>query len=161
PLKPNEWHHVFATYDGSGKAAGLRLYVDGVLQERRTVFADTLKSSIHTTVPLKIGQRHTTARLDNVGIQDVRIYSRALPSDEVARLAGNSRMAWVASRPADKRTPKDIDELFGWWLPENDLPYRTLLTKQTGLQQEETAIKARGTIAHVMQEKPQESMAYV
>jgi hypothetical protein len=161
PLKPGEWHHVFATYDGSGKAAGLRLYVDGVLQERRTVAADNLKSPIRNTVPLKIAQRHTSGRLDDVGIQDVRIYSRALPADEVARLAGNSRMAWVASRPANKRSPKDVEDLFSWWLPENDSAYHTLQTKQTSLQQEEAMLKARGTVAHVMQEKPQEAMAYV
>jgi hypothetical protein len=161
PLKPGEWHHVFATYDGSGKAAGLRLYVDGVLQDRRTVAADNLKNPIRTTVPLKVAQRHSSSRLDEVGIQDVRLYGRALSADEVARLAGNSRMAWLASRPAEKRSPKEVDELFAWWLPEHAPAYQALIKKQGELRQEEAALKARGTVAHVMQEKPQESMAYV
>ena len=33
PVKAGPWHHVFVTYDGSSKAAGVKLYVDGVVQE--------------------------------------------------------------------------------------------------------------------------------
>ena len=33
PVKAAQWHHVFVTYDGSGKAAGVKIYVDGVPQE--------------------------------------------------------------------------------------------------------------------------------
>lgn len=29
PIRPGEWQHIFATYDGSGKAEGVRIYVDG------------------------------------------------------------------------------------------------------------------------------------
>jgi hypothetical protein len=28
-LKPGEWQHVFVTYNGSGKAAGIKIYVNG------------------------------------------------------------------------------------------------------------------------------------
>ena len=38
---PSAWHHVFVTYDGSSKAAGLKLYVDGEPIEV-TVTNDTL-----------------------------------------------------------------------------------------------------------------------
>ncbi|MGE4003380.1 MAG: DUF1549 domain-containing protein, partial [Planctomycetaceae bacterium] len=33
PVEPHQWHHVLAAYDGTGKASGVRLYVDGKLQE--------------------------------------------------------------------------------------------------------------------------------
>ena len=29
PAPANQWHHVVATYDGSGKAAGAKVYLDG------------------------------------------------------------------------------------------------------------------------------------
>ena len=32
-IKPNEWVHVAVTYDGSGKAAGVKVYYDGQPQE--------------------------------------------------------------------------------------------------------------------------------
>ena len=38
-LKPNEWNHVLVTYDGSAKASGIQVYLDGKLlplqQDRR------------------------------------------------------------------------------------------------------------------------------
>ncbi len=52
PLKPGQWHHVFVTYDGSAKAAGVKVYVDGVAQEV-TAANDNLRSTTHTDVPLQ------------------------------------------------------------------------------------------------------------
>src|SRR5262249_8675392 len=111
PLKPGQWHHGFVTYDGSAKAAGVRVYVDGVAQPT-TPQADALKNSIRTTVPWKLAQRHTTSRIDELLIQDVRIYTRTLPAAEVERLARSGRAAWLAGKPAEKRTAAEKNELF-------------------------------------------------
>jgi hypothetical protein len=160
PLQPNRWHHLFVTYDGSGRAAGVRLYVDGVPQQT-DVEANTLKSTIRTAVPLTVAQRHTTARLDGLLLQDLRLYSRALAPAEVDRLAKGTRAAWLAAEPADRRSPAERDELFAWWLPALDQTYQALDRKLTELQQDEAVLKGRGTVAHVMQERPDEPAAYV
>jgi hypothetical protein len=159
PIKVGQWNHLFVTYDGSGKAAGVKVYINGVPQET-TVVADRLKSTIRTTVPLKVAQRHEGQRTD-ILVQDLRVYGRRLSGLEVEQVAMGSRAAYLASRPADKRTAAENDELFAWWLPAVDQPYRELASKLTGLQQEENAIKSRGTIAHVMQEKSEAAMAHV
>ena len=92
PVKPGQWTHVFVTYDGSGRGEGVRVYINGVSQE--TEFeANALRSTIRTTVPLKIGQRHSTSPLDGLDLQDVRIYGRTLPPVEVQRLAKATRAA--------------------------------------------------------------------
>src|SRR5207302_10627409 len=77
------------------------------------------------------------------------------------QLSKARRAADLLANPADKRTPQEADELFTWWLVTNDRPYKELTGKLSALQSEEAAIKSRGTIAHVMQEKPGEAMAYV
>src|SRR5262249_24095371 len=153
-LKPNQWHHLFVTYDGSGKAAGLKIYVNGVPQAT-TVQADSLKDSIRARVPFKLAQRHAGSRIDNLLLQDVRVYSRALPGPDVDRLAKTTRAAWLAAKAADKRSAGEKDELFAWWLSAMDAPYQALAGKLDSLQQEEAAIKSRGTVAHVMQERPE------
>ena len=51
-----KWMHIAATYDGSGKAAGIRIYINGK-PEVLEVAADSLKSSIKTKMPFKIAQR--------------------------------------------------------------------------------------------------------
>src|SRR5262249_41534179 len=47
PLQPGRWYHVLVTYDGSGKAAGVKIYLDGVVQPA-DVANDKLKQTIRT-----------------------------------------------------------------------------------------------------------------
>ena len=161
PLPANRWTHVFVTYDGSGKAAGVRIFVDGAVQEKRTVMADKLANTIRTNVPLKFAQRDQQSRLNELRLQDVRIYSRSLASQEVERLARSARAAALAALPADKRSAQETDELYAWWLATLDAPYRELSRLKDTLEAEQTAIKSRGTIAHVMQEKGGDAGAFV
>jgi hypothetical protein len=159
---PNGWHHVFVTYDGSAKAAGVKVYVDGVPQPTDTA-QETLKagSSIQTKVPLKFGQRHTSERLQKVLIEDVRVYDRALAGPDVENLARATRALAIVAKPADKRTKEEKDELFNWYLVGMDQPYKELTGQLAKLRQEEVGMKSRGTIAHVMAEKKEPAMAYV
>jgi hypothetical protein len=159
-VRPGAWHHLFVTYNGSRRATGIRVYIDGVPQET-IVEADRLRNTIHTKVPLKLAQRHTSSRIDNILIQDVRLYGRALSAVEVDGLAHGTRAAWLLSRPAAQRTAAEKEELFTWWLPSQDATYRGLTRRLADLGREESAIKSRGTLAHVMQERPQAPMAYV
>jgi len=160
PLQPNKWYHILAAYDGSAKAAGVKVYLDGVLQPV-DVFTDKLKGSIKTKVPFKIGQRNAEDRLKDVALQDVRIYERALGSKDVAMLAKNSRVQELLAKPAGKRDAKEKDELFDWWLAAMDGPYQKLQVDLAKMQQEEVQLRSKGTIAHVTQEKDGEPIAYI
>ncbi len=75
--RPGVWTHLLVTYDGSGRAAGVKIYINGEPQAT-DVAADALKNSIRTTVPLKAGQRHSSDRLDGAVINALRIYGRVL-----------------------------------------------------------------------------------
>jgi hypothetical protein len=158
PLQPRQWYHVLATYDGSGKASGVRIYLDGVSQPI-DVTADKLSQTIRTTVPFKVGQRNTSERLQFVMVQDIRLHARTLTPRDAGQMARNPKAAALLAKT--NRTPKETDELFDWWMATLDSPTQELNAKLTSLQQEEAAIRARGTTAHVMQEKPAEPMAHV
>ncbi|HUY92266.1 MAG TPA: DUF1553 domain-containing protein [Pirellulales bacterium] len=160
PIKAGEWTHVFVSYNGSGKAAGVQIFINGVPQPTGTQ-ADVLKSSIRTSVPLKIAQRHTGSRLNDLSIQDVRIYGRALATLDVQKLAESTRALWLLGKPAGDRSEAEQNELYAWWLDELDKPTQELTVKVAALEQEQAAIKSRGTIAHVMQERGEAAMAYV
>jgi hypothetical protein len=160
PIKEGKWSHVFIVYDGSGKAAGVQVFIDGVRQETN-VEADALKNSIKTTVPFKLAQRNTTSRLNDLGLQDVRIYGRALSPEEVSHLATGSRAAWLVTKPADQRPEAERNELYDWWLTSFDEAYQGLGKKTTELQKDEATFRSRGTVAHVMQEKPSEPEAFI
>ncbi|HXD85265.1 MAG TPA: DUF1553 domain-containing protein [Urbifossiella sp.] len=160
PLPVNKWVHVAVAYDGTGKAAGIKVYYDGAVQPT-TVENDSLKSTIKTTVPLKIGQRNTTARVNGVALRDLRIYDKPISAIDAKQLAGSQRTFELLSKPTAKRTPQEVDELFNWWLLSLDKPYQAASQAVLKLQAEEAAIKGRGTIAHIAVEKSSTPEAYI
>jgi hypothetical protein len=160
PIKANEWTHVFVTYDGSAQVGGVKVYINGQPQPVG-VQANALKSTIRTEVPFKLAQRHSTARLDEMLIEDVRIYGRALPPGDVQKLVHTTRAASLLAKPADERNEAEKNELYDWWLRTLDTVSQELAGKIAGLEQEESSIKSRGTQAHVMQERNDPAMAYV
>ncbi len=97
------WHHVFVTYDGSSSRAGVKIYIDGLLMDKR-VEADRLSESIQTLTPLQIGKRDTTFALQGA-IDDVRIYDRCLSDKNIQQLY-ESGVRSLAGVPAEIRTPE-------------------------------------------------------
>jgi S1-C subfamily serine protease len=86
PVPPNEWHHLLTTYDGSSKAAGVKIYLDGRPIGTK-VECDSLDGSIRTVTPLCLGNRFNDpgAAFDGL-IDDAVIYSRRLTQAEVVDL---------------------------------------------------------------------------
>jgi len=160
PLKAGVWQLVTLTYSGTAKAEAARLYVDGVLQDVETP-SNSLKNTIRTEVPFKLAQRHSESRIDDLGLQDLRIYGRALAAEEISQLAGATRAAYLLSRPIAERTTADVDEVYRWWLTTFDTAYLELSAQKRDLQIKEADIKLRATIAHVSQEKTEDAMAYI
>jgi hypothetical protein len=160
PLTVGQWNHLLVSYDGSGKAAGVRIYVNG-RQQATAVQVDRLSNTVRTQVPFKVAQRHTGQRLDELAIADVRLYGRAVQPIDAERIARTTRAAWLAGKPAGERTDPERNELYDWWLASMDKAYQELGAKEAALADEQAAIRARGTIAHVMQEKDEQAMAYV
>ena len=159
-LKVGEWNHVLMTYDGSGKAPGIKIYFNGVPQPAKPA-VDRLQSTIRTEVPLKIAQRHNSSKLVGAAIQDLRIYDHPLADAEVAQLAKATRAAYLVTKPAAERNEAESAEIFGWWLATLDKPTQEMTAKLANLDREEKEIKARGTVAHVMQERTEPAMAFV
>lgn len=160
PLKVGQWQHVFVTYDGSAQTGGVKLYVDGVAQEMQP-FANKLKGSIRTTATFKVGQRTGGSHAEDVAIGDLRIYDRVLSAREIEQIGVTTRANWLASKPADKLTPAEKNELFAWWLPVQDPTYAKLADQLAKFEEELAAVKARGTVAHVMNEKNEGALAFV
>lgn len=159
-VEGNKWTHVTVSYDGSSKPEGMKIYYDGV-EQKTNVESQTLKSSVKTNVPFKAGQRNSSEPLAGVGIQDLRIYKKALTQAEAEALAKTSRFTSTLAKPADQRTVAEVDELYNWWLGTNDKAYQDAVANTTKLESEQASLKTRGTTAYVMQERSEEAMAYI
>lgn len=84
-----EWVHLAASYDGSGKGAGIKLYFNGVPTPMQ-VTLDKLLGTIKTTAPFNLGRRagpdENAFPLRSTGLLDVRIYNRVLSDEEIVKL---------------------------------------------------------------------------
>ena len=101
--------HLAFTYDGSGKASGVKLYVNGVAA-KVTVKLDHLTGTIKTDAPFSIGGRGGKGAPFNGRIDDLRLHERILGDTEVASLSSSARVA-VASLAPDKRTAEQKAQL--------------------------------------------------
>ena len=97
-----EPHHLLVDYDGSGKASGIKLYVDGKLMEQ-DVLQDQLSGDFRTAAPLEIGDKSRGIAFEG-RLDDLRIYNRTLsPSeaeDVAIRLPVRALLMPLAGRPA-------------------------------------------------------------
>jgi hypothetical protein len=132
-LKPNTWHHVFVTHDGSAKAAGVTLYVDGKSYPY-DVNVDGLKGTTVTAKLLRFGRRNPGSPFTGGSIDDVRIFGRKLETVEVATLAGSDPIGPILAISAAKRTPQQKQTLRTYYLNTFDAAHKKLTGDKSKLQ---------------------------
>jgi len=107
PIVEDSWFSLLFTYDGSGRAGGVRLYLDGKPKEIQVV-EDSLTGSIETSASLQIGNKNLSKPYKG-GLDDLCIYDRVLSSEEIRNLAilspVRSMLAEVSGKPI-----KNIEE---------------------------------------------------
>ena len=160
PLPAERWVHVAISYDGSSKGSGFKICIDGEIVGH-SMQADSLSETVKTNFPLTIGRRSLRSTTPGVALQDLRFYQDALPLDQIQQIRTQSRSAYLAARGIDKRTPEETEELFQWYLSAKDTGYVTKAKELSQLRQERSEIEVKGTIAHVMEERPEPAKAFV
>lgn len=162
-LKPNQWQHVFATYDGSGKPGGIKIFVDGEEQPLR-VEVNSLKpdGAILAATSLRIGQRSHGQVFEGGAIQDVRIYTRSLSAPEIRTISQIAHLRALLAAAADQRTPQQTDALYEYYLATHDGEYPALAKAVANLDAELAAIRDRSPVTHIQTEKPNSpAMAHI
>lgn len=151
-LKPGVWHHVFATYNGSGKAAGIKLFIDGQRVPATAVNKSLATgATVRTETPLRLGQRSQDQVFEG-SIQEVRIYGQQLMSFEVQQLAKYVPLTALASkdRPLDEHKR---NLLMNYFLENVDTQYSQLNQDVQRLEAERTEIENRSPMTHIQVEK--------
>lgn len=156
----NEWTHIAITYDGSRKASGFQIYINGAVQEKNVENETLTDASIKTETPWRLGQRAGTEALNGT-FQEFRILKRVLTAGEVDSLAKLSRFQSSLAKAADQRTEQEVSDLFNFWLKQFDRTFIDRSNALAALEKEQADIRARGTIAHVMNERPEPPTAFV
>jgi hypothetical protein len=91
------WTHVALTYDGSSRAAGLRLYLDG-----RPAPVETLRDKLYKGIgqaALTLGQRFRDRGFKDGRIDDLFVFDRSLSPLEIAQLFDGRSLAAAMEQP--------------------------------------------------------------
>lgn len=108
-FKENTFTHLTVTYDGSGKAAGVRFYVDGGLVPS-TIKTDKLAGEIGNSIPLSIGRRGPSGTPFSGLIDEVQVFDCQLTATEVASL-NSAEALRIAQLPAGERSEQQQKSL--------------------------------------------------
>ena len=131
PVAVNEWTHVAITYDGSSRANGLRIYLDG-----RRVEVDVIRDGLWKDITYEggepesaIGSRFRDSGFKGGRVDDFAVYGRELTALEVAHVAGRAdlNVAWSAKAP----------ELFETFLVTAHAPWQQALTELHSVRDEQ------------------------
>ncbi|MCA9117090.1 MAG: DUF1553 domain-containing protein [Planctomycetaceae bacterium] len=112
----NQWLHVTVTYDGSSRAAGLTLWLDGQPADCEVV-RDQLTRQItggggdH----IALGARFRDRGFTKGQIDELRVFNRELTAPEVAWLHDGSSLQEILDTPADKLTEELRGQLRQYW----------------------------------------------
>lgn len=112
----NEWTHVTATYDGSGRASGIHIYVNGSPAE-----FDVIRDGLWKDITygggepeLAIGYRFRDNGFKGGAVDEFRVFNRAITQGEAGLLAGRKELsdAWAATDALNVARRAELLEYF-------------------------------------------------
>jgi hypothetical protein len=159
PIAQNDWQHMTVTYDGSSRAAGLRVFRAG-----RELPTTILRDRIHkraaspawTDGPFTLGARFRDRGFKDGDIDELRVYDRDLTMLEIQNLHdGNA----VAAGLSDAKSNREALRSFYFSAIDVEARERAkkLRASRQSLVQEEDQLQE----VPVMQELPEPRGAYI
>src|SRR5690606_7738991 len=109
-----EWHHIAIVSDGTGRASGMGLYVNGERQEAKVV-KDSLSGPFGNEAQMVIGDR-ALGKPYKGGLDDLRFYARALDAAEVRKLAVDYPVEMILSGVFGKQSKEESARVRDYYL---------------------------------------------
>ena len=113
-LTLGDWYHIALTYDGSARAGGLQLYINGKI-EQTEVLQDNLSGAFKTDAELQVGNK-SLGKPFRGSIDDLRMYERVLGHAEVEQLAIHYPIQTILSGVSGKRTEDENARVRNYFL---------------------------------------------
>ncbi len=152
------WHHIALNFDGSNKAAGVNLYVNGKLQAVDIV-QDTLTGATETDADLQVGSLELGKPFKGQ-LDDLRIYHRLLNTDEVNQLAIQAPIQAILLRFFGKRSTENsarVRDYFLTYAAPDAMRNEYLELKELKKQRDELNKQIPTTMVMGEMEKPRET----
>jgi len=154
PLTLKEWHHIAVVYDGSRKATGLTVYVDGKPRQVDVTNDKHLAGTLKTDKPFHIGRRGSSAPFKGT-IDEVQVFAAKLSPEDVTRLAAGQALAGlkdVLGTPPENRTEAQNAAVRQYFLDRVDPETRKLAAELAGLPVKIAELEKAIPVTMVMQD---------
>ncbi len=158
-LNENAWNQLVFTYDGSRKAAGMDIYVNGQLvpQMPKTLPPADLIGYLKSAEPVTLGKNLTGGT-----IADFRIIKRDINATEVSYLSEWPAIAAALKKENDTLSQEDRDALLTYYLNSQSAAFVKLAADRLELIANGKMITRRATVTQIMEErKDQKPFAWI
>ena len=151
-LPTKQWHHVVVTWDGSSRADGLSIYVNGELAD-----CDVVRDNLYKNITggggdnIAIGERFRDRGFTNGLVDEFKVFDRQLTKIEVAQLRDDKSLADALK---DSSTVSKAKPLFDYYLATVDAAYQAKLTALREKRKELNGIADGLYEIMVMREEP-------
>jgi hypothetical protein len=149
PLK--EWSHLSLSYDGSGRAEGLKLFINGKLSKSKLLADHLTKSILHgegfsnwSFMPFEIGKNFRST-IQDIQVDDFRFFKRKLSAIEVDALSKNLSKVTIDG---------EREKLYEFYLWNVDPNFSVNWKALSALRLEETELLTDIPEVMIMQELP-------
>ena len=157
-LPENEWAHVTLTYDGSSRAAGTQIFVNGKRAATEVVYDNLYKSiipkeNVHTYEfdGFMMGMRGNHTTFPEGLIDELKLFDRNLTALEVRHVYGESDLVAQAT----------AEELQEYYLAHYNPQYRQQQQELRQLREQENAVVDEVSEIMVMGDLPQPRPSFV
>jgi len=164
PIPKDQWVQLTVTYDGSSKAAGFRLYVNGQEAPMETTMDQLTKDILFKSAVqpgLQIGAWWRGYGLKNAQVDDITVYNRELTPFETTLLARKLSWSDIASKNAAQLTAAENGTLREYYIsvidPATAKARLALRNSRTQLSDSTEHIRE----IMVMQEMPKPRQAHI
>jgi hypothetical protein len=156
----NQWHHVIVSYDGSRRAQGLTVYVNGRPAELEAV-RNTLGGTIENREPLRLGRRDSGLGFYG-SLDEFRGFSRAITAVEAAEWTRGERLRGICERPVADRSAADVERLIDDVISTSGTPDAVAARDRVlSLQADIAELNQRVPWALVMEERSERRPTFV
>lgn len=156
----SRWTHVAVTHDGSRRAAGVQIFINGH-PVPVTVLRDTVQGTINCEEPFRLGRRD--AGLGYYGLLDqFHLWKQKLSPETVRLWSQDERLRGALERPESKRIAAEKELLLETFIREQaPLDVQQLYAQLQSARELERQLKAAIPTTLIMQERSEPRPTFI
>ena len=161
-IPTGKWIHVAFVYDGSSRAAGLQIWLDGQRAECEVV-RDNLYKNISGGGgdSITIGERFRDRGFADGLVDEFKVYNRQLTPLEIAQDHDGHSLAAALSQPVGELTDQQRAGLLAFYLSRFDAEYQDKLTELRAVREQRSKLVDGIQEIMVMRELASPRQSYV